>query len=177
MARGRWRHLVWLFLKKFFRTSVSSLWYYDYLYIGELRAWRLEPSHWLGSLFTYLFNHIHFILELSIWKLLFFIGLTILSWHLDGSHVEWLQQAFSHSWQAQSQNPELPPRGSLGMLIAWALILGKTPWVWAYRLPSILWLSWMLLCWVSSLPCNLTLSMATLHLLKLWELEDCWNSH
>ena len=131
----------------------------------ELRAQRREPSHWQGASYRWLFTQIHFTHVLSTWELEHITGLTMLGWHLDGSHVESPWQALFHSWQAVGQTPKLPPWGTLGILRgrAWALILWpQSQWAFKHSLACHEWLLWLV-----SPPWYFTLSMATLHLLKL----------
>ena len=122
---------------------------YPTLIIGPLYTREAEllkkgafPS--VGSLLHILFTQVCFTLELFTWEFEPFIGLIMLRWCLDGSHVEGLRQ-------------------SLGMLKIELSFCGPV----GNGLLSILWLSWMLLCLVSSPPWYLTLSLATSQLLKL----------
>jgi hypothetical protein len=80
-----------------------------------------------------------FTFELSTWELQLIIGLPTLRWHLDGSHVEQLQQALSHSWQAFGQSPKLPTW-------VWIIFFGPMPSVFQ----TFFGLSWMFLCSVIS---------------------------
>ena len=118
-------------------------------------GWELEGRSLVigGEPLTSLLQ-IHFALEIPTWELEFFTSLTMLTWCLDGSHVE---------WQSPGENPQLPHGGSLSMLRVWAFIL----WPSSHWLLSLFWLL-MIVVSFSIITLDILLwAMATLYLLGL----------